>query len=75
MTKRVKTEEGGPWFVRGYYSREVRSPRKPGALAYQSTHKTKQSRDFDVAMSKKRDDIGRIEHGPVGGPVCVEVER
>lgn len=63
MSKKVDVEEGGPWFVRGYYSDEVRSPRRPGALAYESKHKTRASRDFDIEMSKKRSDIGRIESG------------
>lgn len=64
--KPVKVEEGGPWFVRGYYSNEVKRPRVPGALAYESIHKTRASRDFDIAMSEKRSDIGRTETGQVG---------
>jgi hypothetical protein len=52
-----------PFYVRAYFAENVEHPLVPGALAFETKHATERSRDLEIAVASKRDDIGEIEHG------------
>lgn len=53
--------EGWRYLVRGYYADDVKPPKVPGALAFETKHKSETSRDIEVAAARSRADIGRID--------------
>lgn len=52
-----------PYYVRGYYADDVKAPKTPGALAFETKHGNITSRDHERAAAESRKDIGNIEYG------------
>jgi hypothetical protein len=52
-----------PYFVRGFYAENVAPPKIPGALAFETKHRTEGSRDIEITAAESRDDIGEIYWG------------
>jgi hypothetical protein len=49
-----------PWLVRGYYADNVKPPKRPGDLAIEIGGLTRQALDMDLAVLRRRPDIGEI---------------
>lgn len=52
---------GWDWEVRIYYGKKAQLPRVTGHLACATTHKGENSKDLEVLVSSKRQDIGRVD--------------
>lgn len=49
------------WMCRFYYGDLAKAPRVPGELAIETVHETDSSKDMEVSVGEKREDIGKIE--------------
>lgn len=49
------------WKIVGYYANDVKPPKKPGGKAVETVHTDDQSKDLEVKVFEKREDIGHIE--------------
>lgn len=52
-----------PWYVRAYYADDVEPPKRPGALAFETKHKTETGMRLDIEGATDRDDIDVVEYG------------
>lgn len=52
-----------PYYVKSYYTEDVKPPKVPGELAIETKHKTEASRDLEIAGSESREDIGIVIWG------------
>lgn len=63
MGKRVSNadrRDGWKWRVTCYYGPEAKRPKRPGAVAIETVHKSDHSKDMEVAAGEARDDIGSV---------------
>lgn len=52
-----------PWYVRAFYDTNVKPPKVPGKMAFETKHRSEASRDAEIKVARSRSDIGKVYWG------------